>query len=449
MGFRKDFIWGTATASYQIEGAWNEDGKGLSVWDDFSHHPGKVFQNHNGDMACDHYHRVEEDAALMAELGVRNYRFSVSWPRLLPEGTGSVNEKGVDFYDRLIDQLLEKGIRPFMTLFHWDYPLELQRRGAWENPDSPHWYQDYVSLCAKRFGDRVKDFITLNEPQCFIGLGYQSGVHAPGLVLPTRSVVEMSHRAMLAHGMGVQALRALVPDARVSYAPTCDAGIPLTDSPEDVEAARRWFFANDEKRGMFSVSWWSDPALLGSYPEDGLALYGRYLPKGWEEDLKTIRQPLDYYCQNIYRGERIRATKQGCECVPFEQGMPKTSIGWFVVPEALYWGPKFLYERYRTPIVISENGMANTDAVSLDGKVHDPQRQDFLNRYLLAYRRAADEGVDLQGYFQWSLMDNFEWACGYSERFGMIYVDYATQRRIPKDSAYWYRDVMASNGENL
>ncbi|MBQ8087560.1 MAG: beta-glucosidase, partial [Clostridia bacterium] len=447
MGFRKDFIWGAATAAYQIEGAWNEDGKGLSVWDDFSHEEGKVFSNHNGDVACDHYHRYEEDIALMVSLGVRNYRFSVSWPRLLPDGTGEVNEKGVAFYNRLIDALLKAGIRPFMTLFHWDYPSALQARGGWENPESVQWFENYVSLCAKRFGDRVKDFITLNEPQCFVGLGYSIKNFAPGLEMPTRSVIRISHNVLKAHGAAVRAIRAIVPDARVSYAPCGDAAIPCTETPEDIEAARKAYFANDPARGMFTVSWWSDPALLGSYPEDGLKLYGQYLPKGWEKDLEGIHQPLDYYCQNIYNGSFYRARGDGFERVPFPQGNTKTGTGWPVTPDALYWGPKFLYERYHTPFIISENGMSNVDTVSLDGKVHDPQRQDYLHRYLKAYKRAADDGVELLGYFQWSLMDNFEWASGYNERFGMIYVDYATQKRIVKDSAYWYQQVMASNGE--
>lgn len=449
MGFSKNFIWGAATAAYQIEGAWQADGKGPSVWDDFSHERGKIFQDHNGDTACDHYRRMSEDVALMARLGVKHYRFSIAWPRVIPQGTGAANEKGLTFYDRLIDALLAQGITPYVTLFHWDYPSALQARGAWQNPDSPQWFLDYAALCARRFGDRVKDFITFNEPQCFIGLGYGTGIHAPGLRLPGRSLVIMAHHVLVAHGRTTVMLRETVPGVRVSYAPCGDAAVPVAEIPENIKAARKSYFAVPPESGMFNVAWWSDPALLGSYPADGLALYEPFLPKGWEADLKVIHQPLDYYCQNIYNGRLVAAEEGIPRQVTPPPGTAKTAIGWQITPDALYWGPRFLYERYGTPIVISENGMSNTDVVSLDGKVHDPQRQDYLHRYLLAYRRAAEEGIPLKGYFQWSLMDNFEWAMGYHDRFGMIYVDYATQRRIPKDSAYWYQAVMESNGANL
>lgn len=453
MGFRKDFIWGAATASYQIEGAAGEDGKGASIWDHFSHVPGNVFEGHTGDVACDHYHRVSEDVALMKRLGIKNYRFSLSWPRLIPEGTGKVNGAGIDFYNRLIDELLESGIRPFVTLFHWDYPSALQARGAWESPDSPKWFEDYAALCARRFGDRVKDFITFNEPQCFIGLGYCKGEHAPGVRLPASSTIPMSHHVLTAHGLTVRALRELAPGCRVGYAPCGDPRIPATDSPEDIEAARRAYFATPEGEAewAFSVAWWSDPALLGRYPEDGLARFGQFLPKGWEKDLAVIHQPLDFYAQNIYSGRVVRAADnaRGYEPVPRPVGFPKTAIQWPVTPQALYWGPRFLYERYKTPFIITENGMSCHDAVSLDGRVHDPNRQDYMHRYLLALRRAAEDGVDVRGYFAWSLMDNFEWANGYNDRFGLVYVDYATQARTVKDSALWYKMVMEQNGENL
>ena len=453
MSFRKDFIWGAATASYQIEGAAYEDGKGLSVWDRFSHEPGKIVEGHTGDVACDHYHRFKEDVALMKEMGVKNYRFSLSWPRLIPNGMGEVNEAGVSFYNALIDELIDAGIRPFITLFHWDYPVELQKRGAWENPDSPKWFEAYAELVAKRFGDRVKDFITLNEPQCFIGLGYGNGEHAPGYQLPLSATVAMSHHVLVAHGLAVKALRKYAPGCRVGYAPCGDARIPASEDPADIEAARRAYFqVGDNPEGWaFNVSWWSDPPILGRYPEDGLARFERYLPRGWEKDLETICQPLDFYCQNIYNGRIIRAADnaQGFEEVPKPAGHPKTAIQWFVNPDVLYWGPKFLCERYKLPFMITENGMSCHDAVSLDGCVHDPNRQDYMHRCLLAYRRAAQDGVDAIGYLAWSLLDNYEWAMGYNERFGLVYVDYATQKRTVKDSFHWYKTVMESNGENL
>ena len=453
MSFRKDFIWGAATASYQIEGAAFEDGKGPSVWDRFSHEPGKVLEGHTGDVACDHYHRFKEDVRLMKEMGVKNYRFSISWPRLLPQGVGEVNEQGVAFYNALIDELLAAGIRPIVTLFHWDYPAALQARGAWENPESPAWFLEYATLCARRFGDRVKDFITFNEPQCFIGLGYCTGVHAPGYVLPPSATIPMSHHVLLAHGLTVRMLRETVPGVRVGYAPCGDPRIPASDRAEDIEAARKAYFSvpSDAKGWPFSVSWWSDPAILGRYPEEGLLHFGQYLPAGWEKDLKTICQPLDFYCQNIYTGRLVRAADnaQGWEELLQPVGHPKTAIQWAVTPDALYWGPKFLYERYKLPFMITENGMSSHDVVSLDGQVHDPQRQDYMHRYLLAYKRAAEDGVDAIGYLAWSLMDNYEWANGYTDRFGLVYVDYGTQERIVKDSFHWYKTVMESNGENL
>ncbi len=449
MSFKKDFIWGAATASYQVEGAAFEDGKGLSVWDQLTHTEGRIFEGHTGDVACDHYHRFREDVALMASLGIKNYRFSVAWTRILPEGTGEVNEKGIAFYNALINELLAHGIRPFMTLYHWDYPFALQEKGGWGNPESVRWFADYVTVCARAFGDRVKDFFTLNEPQCFIGLGHKVGVHAPGFILPDYAVVPMTHHVMMAHSKAVQILRSLVPGCRVGYAPCADAVVPCT--PDDIEAAKKRYFRVTPEQWCMSVSWWSDPVMLGRYPEDGLRFLERYLPKGWEKDLDEMHQPLDYYAQNIYNGKYCRAAnnRDGYEEVLQHPGHGKTAIQWDILPDALYWAPKFLYERYKTPFLITENGMSSHDVISLDGKVHDPQREDYMHRYLLAYQKAADDGVDLVGYFAWSFMDNFEWAMGYSDRFGLVYVDFQTQKRIPKDSAMWYKQVMERNGENL
>lgn len=451
MSFRKDFIWGAATASYQIEGAAFEDGKGKSVWDEFAHWEGKIKEGHNGDVACDHYHLMKQDVALMKEMGIKNYRFSVSWPRVLPNGIGEVNEKGVDFYNALIDELLANGIRPFMTLFHWDYPKALYDRGAWANPDSPRWFEEYAALCAQRFGDRVKDFITFNEPQCFIGLGYVTGEHAPGLRMPPSTVVPMAHNALKGHGLAVKALRKYAPGCRVGYAPCGDAMIPLTETDADIAAARKAYFgtAHDPNGWVFSVAWWSDPVVLGHYPEDGLKYLEKYLPDGWEADLALICQPLDFYAQNMYNGRLVRAKGDGYEQEELPVGHAKTAMQWPVTPDALYWGPKFLYERYHLPFIITENGMSGNDCVYVDGTVHDPQRINYMHRYLRALKRAAEDGVDVRGYFAWSLMDNFEWGFGYTERFGLVYVDLNTQQRIVKDSGRWYKTVMEENGENL
>ena len=451
MGFCKDFVWGTATAAFQVEGAAQEDGRGLSVWDVYTKEPGKIIDGYNADVSCDHYHRLEEDVRLMAELGLKGYRFSISWTRILPAGTGEINEKGIDFYNKLIDLLLAHNITPYMTLFHWDYPYELEKKGAWLNPDSPKWFSDYAAIVAKAFGDRVKNFITYNEPQCFIGSGYTHGEHAPGKKLPMRDIIPMIHNALIGHGLAVQEIRRHAPDAKVGYAPTFTHSIPLTDSPEDIEAARRTTFDVDPHGFTWNAAWFSDPVMLGQYPEDSQAfpVMKQYLPGSWREDLKIICQPLDYYGQNIYNGPVVKAGKNGPEYVSRKAGSPKTAFNWPITPEVLYWGPKFLFERYKKPIIIMENGMSCHDAVSLDGQVHDPNRIDFTHRYLRELRRAADDGIDIAGYMHWSFMDNFEWAHGYKERFGLVFVDFETLERTPKDSYYWYKDVIATNGDNL
>ncbi|RGH50158.1 beta-glucosidase [Ruminococcus sp. AM41-10BH] len=450
MGFAKDFVWGAATSSYQIEGTGRDSGKGQNIWDVFTKEPGRVYEGHTGDIACDHYHRFREDVAYMKELGLKGYRFSIDWSRVLPEGTGKVNEKGIDFYNALIDELLEQGIEPYITLYHWELPYEIYKRGGWMNPEIVEWFGQYARLVAERFSDRVKYFFTLNEPQCFVGLGFLQGCHAPGVKAPLRDTFEMAHNALKAHGRAVQMLRAYgKQNVQIGYAPTSGMCYPEKETPKNIEAARKALFAlpDDLSNWTWNVSWWSDPVILGKYPEEGMKKYEKYLPVITDEDMKLISQPIDFYGQNIYNGRCIRMGTDGRpEEVRRPAGFPKTATNWPVTPEALYWGPKFLYERYRKPIYITENGMACHDTVSQDGKVHDPNRIDFLARYLKNLKRAAEE-IDIRGYFQWSLMDNFEWDKGYAERFGIIYVDFETQERIWKDSAYWYRDLIRRNGD--
>lgn len=450
MGFAKDFVWGAATSSYQIEGTGRDSGKGQNIWDVFTKEPGRVYEGHTGDIACDHYHRFREDVAYMKELGLKGYRFSIDWSRVLPEGTGKVNEKGIDFYNALIDELLEQGIEPYITLYHWELPYEIYKRGGWMNPEIVERFGQYARLVAERFSDRVKYFFTLNEPQCFVGLGFLQGCHAPGVKAPLRDTFEMAHNALKAHGRAVQMLRAYgKQNVQIGYAPTSGMCYPEKETPKDIEAARKALFAlpDDLSNWTWNVSWWSDPVILGKYPEEGMKKYEKYLPVITDEDMKLISQPIDFYGQNIYNGRCIRMGTDGRpEEVRRPAGFPKTATNWPVTPEALYWGPKFLYERYRKPIYITENGMACHDTVSQDGKVHDPNRIDFLARYLKNLKRAAEE-IDIRGYFQWSLMDNFEWDKGYAERFGIIYVDFETQERIWKDSAYWYRDLIRRNGD--
>ena len=452
MGFSENFVWGAATSAYQIEGAVKEDGKGEHIWDVYVKEPGHIYGGHNGNSACDHYHRFREDVSIMKEIGIMAYRFSIDWSRVLPEGFGSVNESGIVFYDSLIDELLKNGIEPYITLHHWELPYEIYKRGGWMNPQIVEWFGEYARLIAGRFSDRVTHFFTLNEPQCFVGLGYLTGDHAPGIKAPLRDTFEMAHNALKAHGRAVQMLRQYGKQKlTVGYAPTCGMCYPETEKAEDIEAARQALFAvnQDDQNWTWNVSWWSDPVLLGNYPEEGLKRYEPYLPRITDEDMKLIAEPIDVYGQNIYNGRCIRMGRDGMpEEVKRCEGFPKTAVLWPVTPEALYWGPRFLYERYRKPIYITENGMSCHDVVSIDGKVHDPNRTDFLARYLKELKRAAGE-IDLRGYFHWSLMDNFEWEKGYSERFGLVYVDYQTQKRMKKDSAYWYQDVIRSNGAEL
>lgn len=456
MSFPTDFAWGAATASYQIEGAAFEDGRGWSVWDMFCRKDGAVYQGQNGDIACDHYHRYQEDVAIMKDLGLNAYRLSLAWPRIMPKGAGAVNAKGLDFYNRLVDELLAANITPYITLFHWDYPYSLYCRGGWLNPQSPEWFADYTKVVMDALSDRVTHWMTLNEPQCFIGLGHQSGVHAPGDQLGLTQVLRAAHHTLLAHGKSVQVIRAHAKSpARVGFAPVGVVVIPATDRPEDVDAARQMMFSVSD-RSVWNNTWWMDPVLLGTYPEDGLRLFGESAPQIQSGDLDTICQPLDFFGFNNYQGIVIRADEQGNpQKVPFPEGDKHTAFRdrnneyWAITPEALYWGPKFFWERYRLPIIVTENGMSNIEWVSLDGKVHDPQRIDFLHRYLLQYQRTIADGVDARGYFVWSIIDNFEWAEAYLQRFGLVYIDYATQQRVLKDSAYWYKDVIASNGANL
>ena len=451
--FPENFVWGAAAASYQIEGAWDVDGKGPSDWDMFTEKPGAIFEGHTGRVACDHYHRYPEDVALMKTLGLRAYRLSFCWPRIIPEGVGTINEKGLAFYDRLIDELLGAGIEPWVTLFHWDYPLALFRRGGWQNPDSARWFADYASLIGQRFSDRVRHFFTVNEPQVYIGFGLHQGRHAPGLQLPMKEVLQAGHHTLIGHGLGVQALRASARQPlTIGYAPV---GVPLmpfkADDPAEVEVARRATFDVTEM-SCWNNAWWMDPVYLGHYPEQALEFYGNVAPKVGPTDMETIAQPLDMFGMNTYQGAFVASDSdapRGYRRVAFPPGFPRTAFNWPVIPEALHYGPKFFYERYGLPIVVTENGLSCRDWVSTDGRVHDAARIDFLRRYLRKFHAAGQDGVPIAGYFQWSILDNFEWAEGYKERFGLIHVDYQSQKRTPKDSFYWYQKVIADNGRSL
>ena len=450
MAFPGNFVWGAAAASYQVEGGAFADGKGLSVWDTMCRWPGKVWEGQTGEVACDHYHRYAEDAALMGQIGLQAYRLSICWPRVLPAGTGAANEAGLAFYDRLIDALLANDVEPWVTLFHWDYPHALYCRGGWLHPDSPEWFAEYAGVVVDRLSDRVTHWMTQNEPQCYIGLGHQTGVHAPGVMWPFEDILRATHHSLLAHGRAVQVIRARAKKtAQVGAAPVGVVKMPASTREADVEVARAHMFSVTG-RDCWNNTVFADPMILGAYPEDALSLFGAQMPPVRAAELETICQPLDFHGVNVYHGETVRATEDGgCETVPLPAGHAMTAMEWPVTPAALYWGPKFLHERYGLSIVVTENGMANCDWVQADGRVRDPQRIDFLRRYLWEYGRVIDDGVPGIGYFTWSIMDNFEWSFGYKRRFGLIYVDYESGRRIPKDSARWYSEVIASNGGSL
>lgn len=449
MAFAKDFLWGAASAAAQVEGAWNEDGRGESIWDTLVHEGGHVAHGETCDVACDHYHRWREDVAIMKELGLKSYRFSVSWSRVLPEGTGRVNEAGLHFYVQLCDALLEAGIKPLVTLYHWDLPTALYRKGGWKNPESPAWFEEYTELLAKALGDRAYAWMTFNEPQMFVGLGMLVGAHAPFEHNDDKTLAEVSKNVLLAHGRAVSVLRRLCPKALIGMAPTGDCYLPKDETPESIEEARR----KSTRLGrdfVISNTWWADPIFLGKAPEDAEALLGENMYRLTAEEWASVSQKLDFYGFNCYQGTQDYPPPEDGYNNYAWQGSPQTGFGWNFTPQALYYSSKFWYERYGLPVLITENGYAGLDHVMLDGKVHDPQRQDFLHRYLLQVKRAVDEGIPVLGYQYWSIMDNFEWAAGYDPRFGLVYVDYHNNcERTIKDSALWYRDVIAANGENL
>ncbi|MFG0243118.1 MAG: GH1 family beta-glucosidase [Phycisphaerales bacterium JB054] len=450
MGFPQDFVWGAGTSSYQIEGGVEKHGRGPSVWDKFCETPGKIKHGHTGRTACDHVTHYKEDVQLIKNMGLDAYRFSISWSRVMPEGAGAVSEAGLAFYDRLVDELLASGVTPWVTLFHWDYPITLYRRGGWLNPSSASWFAEYTRAVVDRLSDRVSNWITINEPQVFVGHGHMTAEHAPGLSLPFPEITRIVHNVLRAHGLAARCIRECAQTKPVvGWAPVGIVSSPTKGDPEEINAARAKTF-EIERPDVWNNSWFNDPVVFGEYPDDLLALTEPHLPDGWERDLEIIKQPLDFLGLNLYQGARVTLGKgQTAQPVPQEIGRARTAFGWNITPEVLYWGPRFFHERYKLPIAITENGLANLDWVGLDGRVQDPQRIDYTARHLLELRRAIDDGVPVLGYFHWSLLDNFEWAEGYDQRFGLVYVDFETQERIPKQSAEWYAEVVRSNGESL
>jgi beta-glucosidase len=473
--FPESFLWGAASAATQIEGSPAADGRGPSIWDMFARKQGAISGGATPDVACDFYHRWPEDVKLMRDLGLKAYRFSPSWSRILPHGTGPVNQAGLDFYSRLTDALLEGGIEPMLTLYHWDLPLDLHHRGGWLNRDITSWFADYAGIVGRALGDRVKWWCTLNEPQVFVVGGYRDGNHAPGLKLSIAEGLRCVHHALLAHGTGTQALRTACPHpVKIGFAPAGYGRIPETDSPTDINAARHSLFTVSGTT-LWDLALYTDPVYLGRYPEECLRIFGPDWHHPSAEDMKTIHQPVDFIGFNAYAALRTRAKSatgsapagspgytlgggagamnSAPEDLPYPQEHPTGTLPWLLVaPDTLYWLARFYDERYghgKIPLIVTENGFCSTDWVALDGGIHDGARIDYLHRYLRGLKRAAAEGLPVAGYFHWTLTDNFDWAEGCKPRFGLIHIDYPTQQRTLKDSALWYRDVIATNGAEL
>jgi len=433
--FPSDFVWGAATASYQIEGAAHEDGRGESVWDRFCATPGKVRGGDNGDVACDFYHRYRDDVKLMKELGVDAFRFSIAWPRVLPQGRGEVNQAGLDFYDRLVDELLANEIEPFVTLFHWDTPQALEDAGGWPVRATAEAFVEYAEVVANRLGDRVRHWITHNEPWVYAWIGHAWGWHAPGRTSEADAVA-VAHHLLLSHGWAVGAIRRASPDARVGITLNLAHIYPATDTPEDEAAAYR--------RDGEDNRWFLDPIFRGSYPADLLERNELVAPHARDGDLDAVSAPLDFLGINNYSRFIVAAGPDG----PRTVGNPEaqhTDMGWEVYPDGLHDVLVRVARDYEpAAIYITENGAAFPDVRVHDGHVHDVERTAYLESYIGAVARAIGGGAPVKGYFVWSLLDNFEWGFGYSKRFGIVYVDFPTLERVPKDSFYWYRELLAS-----
>ncbi len=442
--FPEGFLWGTATASYQVEGAATADGRGPSIWDTFSHTPGKVLNNDTGDIACDFYHKYKEDIQLMKSLNTKSYRFSISWSRIFPDGTGTPNQKGIDFYNRLTDELLANDIQPFATLYHWDLPQALQDKyKGWQSIETAKAFGDYAGLMAEKLSDRVKHFFTLNELWTFIQLGYGDGVFAPGLKLPAAALNQARHHAVLAHGLAVQAIRAHgKPDTKVGIAENIKVPVPVYETPENIKAAET--ATREINAGYLTV------IMEGKYTDTFLKKAGADAPKFTAEELKIISSPLDFVGINIYNPQcyvQASNNEEGYEVIPISKSHPTSTSKWHhLAPETLYWGARFTQTLWNVKeIFVTENGCSGIDELTQDNHIYDTDRITFLRNYLTQLQRATSDGVPVKGYFYWSLVDNFEWASGYGTRFGLYYMDYKSLKRYPKLSADYYKVIALNN----
>lgn len=440
--FPAGFKWGTATASYQIEGAYNEDGKGVTIWDTFCATPGKIQDGETGEVACDHYHRWQDDIKLMQALNLNAYRFSISWARILPEGKGAINPKGLEFYDNLVNGLLEAGIEPFITLYHWDLPQALEDAGGWANRDTAYAFAEYVGIVADKLGDRVKNWITLNEPWVAAVVGYMDGRHAPG-VRDANKAIHAAHHLLLAHGLAVPILRAKSrPDAEVGISLSTSLATPLTDSQADRDAA--------ERMKAFTNDWFLSPLYKGSYPALLTSKFETIGLQTQPDDFKIISAPLDFLGVNFYIRQLVKDGTRNFVNAETQKnpGAQYTQMDWEVYPEGIREVLLQIQNDYHPPkVYITENGASfHDDLDEATGRVHDIDRVNYYKGYIAESLKSIEQGVPLQGYFAWSMMDNFEWAFGFSKRFGMIYVDYPTQRRFLKDSGLWYAEAIKNGG---
>lgn len=442
MGFSKSFYWGTASADYQVEGSWDRDGKGPGIWDALSE--GHIKHGEDGRTSCDHYRRWREDIALMRQMGMKAYRFSVSWARIVP-APGKVNEKGLRFYRNLVTELTRVGITPMVTLYHWNLPMWAHERGGWLWEGISDAFADFVSTVVDALSDKVDIWLTVSDPATFINMGYMTGEHAPFETcdpgdpgyLPR--LCALTRNVLLAHGKAVRIIRGRARTLpRMGIAMDSYMWMPEDDTPEAMEAARTRNFARGTDCRL--ISWWMDPILSRTAQPELDAVLS-------EEDYAVICQPLDFLGCNCFKAKNFDEDEGPNPAV--WPGMPRNATGWPITPEVLYWAVRFYYERYRMPVLITANGLSNTDFVMIDGCVHDPQRVDYLHRHLRALKRAVDEGYPVLGYLYWSLFDCFEWAEGYDKRYGMVYVDFRNQSRVIKDSAFWYARIIRENGENL
>jgi len=440
--FPDNFVWGAATASYQIEGAYNEDGKGESIWDRFCRTPGKVQDGDRGGIACDFYHRYRDDVKLMKSMSLNAYRFSIAWSRIFPQGKGQVNQRGLDFYERVVDELLDSGIEPFVTLYHWDLPQALQEKGGWANRDTIGYFKDYAEEVSRKLGDRVHFWITHNEPWVVSFLGHHSGIHAPG-IKNLSTALKVSHHLLLSHGETVAVIRDNGDEkTQVGITLNLSPVYPVSESEEDKKAAKRW--------DGYLNRWFLEPIYKGSYPEDMLALYGDKAPEIQAQDLERISTKTDFLGVNYYTRTVVKADKKevflGLSQVK-PTGAEYTEMDWEIYPPGIYEILKRVHNDYDAPVIyITENGVAFPDKIDKNGRVNDESRIEYLKGHFLQAHRAIEDGVKLSGYFVWSLLDNFEWAYGYSKRFGLIYTDYPTQKRIIKASGWWYKKVIEKKG---